>query len=155
MGKPLPSLSKQVLTSLLPERRPSQAAQAVTGTISSSSAAVEAKKNAVDGKPPVFKLDLRPHAGALIAGAGNAASAAFARQLYRSGYWQRSLAGPAPDREYHAIHLLRNQQRICRHQNWRRIDDHEVEPRSQFGQNHTYSVASQCLPSCQAELPCS
>ena len=46
----------------------------------------------------MFKLDLRAHVGALIAGAGNAASAAFARQLYRSGFWQRSLAGPAPDR---------------------------------------------------------
>jgi uncharacterized heparinase superfamily protein len=41
---------------------------------------------------------VRTHARELIEGAAEYTSAVFARQLYRTKFWQRGLTGPAPDR---------------------------------------------------------
>lgn len=97
MGKPLPSLSKRVLTSLLPEPRPLPADKPAIATISANSAAADAAASTGD-TPPAFKLDLRPHMRDLAAGASILVSSSIAKQIHRTKFWQRSLAGPAPDR---------------------------------------------------------
>lgn len=96
MAKPLASLSKQVLMSLSPELRPSPEGPADTAKISDASAAVEAL--ATDEAPTPYKRELRPQSRELMAGAADMAFATLARQVYRTKFWQRGLAGPAPDR---------------------------------------------------------
>jgi uncharacterized heparinase superfamily protein len=62
-------------------------------TTSQSSAA----ETAVEA-PRAYKFDTRSSLREIIAGARASASSTIARRLHASGFWQRSLNGPAPDR---------------------------------------------------------
>ena len=57
-----------------------------------------AEQAAAEEKPPVYKHNLGAHAREFIEGASASAREAIARRLHKSGFWQRGLNGPAPDR---------------------------------------------------------